>query len=613
MPRPKEDEQITEILLDDLNNNEKILDKKAKDKKQRKYLPFVPKMYWFFYRKPAYFLLFIPTFMSGWITVISNLMMANIIDAINKPDALSLIKKYAFINFIASVMASICNFVDQYGWIQIGSLIGIKVKRVLFKALMTKDIEFFDNHPFGDILTVLNEDCRRVEMSFSSTKTMQIRVVGQLFSNLLVSFGIDWRLSAFSLFSTFMISLIVKMLREAARIQLRLARKADGKSLTIADEDISNVRTVFAFNRQKLEIERYHDEVDLQCRLSANARILFNISFSLGNLLDNGTVCVVLNIGAFFILKGDLTTGTLFALSRSVFTIGSQLSNLLSTLDLEQRALESADKIFEIVDEPNSVPYNEGIIIPDFHGSIELQNVWFKYPTRNAWVLKDVSLKIEAGQIAAIVGHSGSGKSTIVQILERYYDCTNGKVLLDGVDITELDPRWLHTVISVVQQEPILFAMSVRDNIIYGLESEPSEESINRVLELSQSSKFVSKLPMKVDTLIGEKGSSLSGGQRQRIAIARAIIRDPIILLTDEATSALDSQSERKVQIALDGIMQDRTSIIIAHRLGTIKAAQIIYVLESGELVEKGTHDELIEKRGYYYTLVQRQLAKQDN
>ena len=600
-------DQVNEVLLNDVRApNEDIVYSK-KQAKERKYISFLPKMYWFLYRKPIYFLLFIPTFLSGWMMTISNLTMAKIIDSINEPNAKQIVAKYAFLNFVAAIFTSILNFIDQYFWIKVGSLIGIKVRTVLFKSLMFKSIEFFDTHPFGDILTILSEDCRQVENAFSSIKTNQVRIIGQLISSLFVSFGIDWRLTMFAVASTLIISIIVKLFREAARIQLRAARKSDGKSLTIADEDLSNARTVFSFNRQDVEKERYSEIVAQTCIFSSRARILFSASWYLSQLLDNG------NVGSYLIIKGQLTAGTLFALSRSAFNIGVQLSQLLGTLGLEQKALESADKIFEIVEEPTAIPFDDGRIIPDFKGSIEFQNVWFKYPTRNAWVLKGVSFRIEAGQIAAVVGHSGSGKSTIVQLLLRFYDATSGKILLDGVDITELNPRWLHNVISVVQQDPVLFTMTVRENITYGIEKsdEVSEDEINRVLEISQSAKFVSRFPQKVDTPVGEKGSTISGGQKQRIAIARAIIRDPKILLTDEATSALDSQSERKVQIALDKIMKNRTSVIIAHRLGTIRAAQIIYVIESGEVVEHGSHDELIALRGHYYNLVERQLEKQ--
>jgi ABC-type multidrug transport system fused ATPase/permease subunit len=287
------------------------------------------------------------------------------------------------------------------------------------------------------------------------------------------------------------------------------------------------------------------------------------------------------------------------------------INGLLGTISQESKALESAKRIFDLVDEIPAVPPDGGRIIPEFRGDIELQNVWFKYPTRAAWVMKDVSMKISAGEIIAVVGHSGSGKSTLVQLLLRFYEVTQGRVLLDGVDIRQLDPRWLHQVVGVVQQEPILFAMTVRENVCYGVPEEQyiSDDEIYRHLEAAQAKHFVGKLPEGLDTLIGEKGSTLSGGQRQRIAIARTMIREPTVMITDEATSALDAQSERKVQLALDEVMKGRTSIIIAHRLGTIRAAKMIYVFESGELVESGTHEQLVERQGSYFTLVQRQLT----
>ena len=252
-------------------------------------------------------------------------------------------------------------------------------------------------------------------------------------------------------------------------------------------------------------------------------------------------------------------------------------------------------------------------MIPGFRGEIELHNVWFKFPTRNAWVMRDVSIHIDPGETVAVVGHSVSGKSTLVQLLARFYDRNQWRILLDGVDITQLDPRWVHQVVGIVQQGPILFATTVRNNICYGFEEAQgvTESEIMRVLEIAQARHFVEKLPQGLETMVGEKGASLSGGQKQRIAIARTTIREPTIMITDEATSALDSQSEKKVQMALDEVMKGRTSIIIAHRLGTIKAAKKVFVFESGELVEEGSQEELLEKRGMFYTLVQRQIESQ--
>jgi ABC-type multidrug transport system fused ATPase/permease subunit len=340
-------------------------------------------------------------------------------------------------------------------------------------------------------------------------------------------------------------------------------------------------------------------------------KIVFQLSFALSSLLDWGTVCMCLNLGCYYVMKGQVTAGNLFALSRTAFSIGMSIKGLMGTISQEQRALEAAERIFEIVDEVPRVPADGGIVIPGFRGEIELQGVWFKYPTRDAWVLKNVSMRISPGEIVAVVGHSGSGKSTLTQILLRFYDVDQGRVLLDGIDITRLDPRWIHNVIGVVQQEPILFAMSVRENVCYGLpnDRDVTDDEVYRNLEAAQAKKFVLELPDQLNTLIGEKGSTLSGGQRQRVAIARTMIRDPTVLITDEATSALDAKSEKKVQLALDEVMRGRSSIIIAHRLGTIRAARIIYVFESGELVESGTHEELVERGGPYFVLVQRQLA----
>jgi ABC-type multidrug transport system fused ATPase/permease subunit len=568
-------------------------------------------MYWFFYRRPSYLLLFLPSLVSGWITTYSTLSMGVILDSLHEPNAVEIIRKRAFLNFLAACLAAILQFCTTYGWASVGDLISIKIKRVIFKSMLRKDVEFFDTHTIGDMLNLLSEDVSSVKGAFEFSKAMQIRIIGNLISNVAVSFAIDWRLSIFAIVSSGLSSLVSRVFRQAGRDQMRAASKANGRSLTVATEAISNTRVVFAFNRQQTEIARYGEEVDENCRRNAMAKIVFQLSFSLSSLLDWGTVCMCLNLGCYYVMKSDITAGSLFALSRTAFSIGMSIKGLLGTISQEQKALEAAGRIFEVVDEIPRVPADGGAILPSFRGEIELQNVWFKYPTRDSWVLKNVSMKISPGEIVAVVGHSGSGKSTLAQILLRFYDVDQGRVLLDGVDIKRLDPRWIHSVIGVVQQDPILFAMTVRENVCYGLPDDRpvSDEEILRHLEAAQAKKFVMEHPDQLDAMLGEKGSKVSGGQRQRIAIARTMIRNPIVLITDEATSALDAKSEKKVQIALDEVMRGRSSIIIAHRLGTIRAARMIYVFESGELVEQGTHQELVQKGGAYFTLVQRQLA----
>ncbi|KAH0789444.1 ABC transporter family protein [Histomonas meleagridis] len=290
-------------------------------------------------------------------------------------------------------------------------------------------------------------------------------------------------------------------------------------------------------------------------------------------------------------------------------TFGSySIINLQTSLQGEQKAIHAGSRLLEMIGHESSIPFEGGETLEDFKGRIEFRNVSFKYPTRDAFVLKNVFV-IKPGQMGALVGHSGSGKSTCVQLLERFYDVTDGQILLDGHDIKTLDPHWLHQKIGLVSQEPILFQLSIKDNIKYGVR-DATDEMIREAAEKANALKFIEKLDGKFDYFVGEKGDTLSGGQRQRIAIARALIKDPVILITDEATSALDAASEKKVQIALDEVMKNRTAVVVAHRLSTIRNANVIYVFDAGEIVEVGNHQSLIEKKGHYYELVKRQLEE---
>jgi ABC-type multidrug transport system fused ATPase/permease subunit len=283
---------------------------------------------------------------------------------------------------------------------------------------------------------------------------------------------------------------------------------------------------------------------------------------------------------------------------------------LQGTMQGEQKVIAAGARILKLAEYKATVAFDGGDTINDFHGHIEFQNVSFKYPTRDVYVLKNVSFEIKPNQMGALVGHSGSGKSTCVQLIERYYDISEGVILLDGKDIKTLDLHWLHQKIALVQQEPTLFLLSVRENIKYGSRN-ATEQQVLAAAEVANARKFVEKLDHGFDQLVGEKGSSLSGGQRQRVAIARAVVKNPVILVTDEATSALDADSEKKVQLALDTVMAGRTAVVVAHRLSTIRNAHIIYVFDAGEIKESGTHETLLELQGTYYNLVKRQLTQE--
>jgi ABC-type methionine transport system ATPase subunit len=315
--------------------------------------------------------------------------------------------------------------------------------------------------------------------------------------------------------------------------------------------------------------------------------------------------------GGKMVQDGSMEPGDLFSIFGFELFGNFALIMLQTSLQAEQKAIASGGRILDYTEYRPAVNFSGGVKIEGFCGHIEFRNVSFKYPTRDVYVLRDVSFVIEPGQIGALVGHSGSGKSTCVQLLERFYDVTEGVILLDGRDIRELNPRWLHRRMALVSQEPILFQMSIRENVRYG-KQKATDEDIQAAVVTANAAHFITKFEKGLETVVGEKGSTLSGGQRQRIAIARAVIRNPVVLITDEATSALDAASEKKVQLALDKVMEGRTAVVVAHRLSTIRNAHVIYVFDTGEIKEQGTHDELVQRKGWYYELVKRQLTATD-
>ena len=565
----------------------------------------IPRLYWLFYRKPLHFLVLIPSIVPGTANNVMNYFMGKIVDSFSSDNPVYNIRKYCLILFSYGIFSSICSYVSYTCWISIGSSIGNKIRSILFKSLMENDVSFYDTHQIGELLTLLSDDAKSVESSYSENKTAQLRFLGMFFSSLFISFSIDWQLAMLPFLSALFAGTFMRLTRTFALRHNNSKFKFMSKAVTIADEALSNIRVVFSFNRQDKETERYDDALNDAAYHDRISRLFNGLGFTLSYIINWSTISFVLTLGCLRIVRGTITAGSLFSLARVAFTGGISLRNFLSFYQDEHKAIDASERIFRIADtKPLRLPTRT---IPGFQGHIQFKNVWFKYPTRNVWVLKDISFDVAPGEIAAFVGHSGSGKSTIVQLLLRFYDVNEGEILFDGVPLTELNPRWIHQVVGVVQQDPQLFALSIKDNIRYS-DSSASDDAIIRSARIALADNFINKLPNKYNNLVGERGGSLSGGQKQRIAIARAVLKDPVVLITDEATSALDSQSEKKVQLALDEVMKGRTSLIIAHRLGTIKAAKMIYVFDTGKLVESGTHDELIELEGHYYNLVLRQL-----
>ena len=508
--------------------------------------------------------------------------------------------------------AGFFKFLDTLLWIRIGSVLSVRIRHELFQNMMRSEVSFFDVNPVGGILTLLSEDAQLVQDAFGSTKGTQISNLAQFLTGIILAYVYSWRLALIATATIPVMFIVIGMFIPKVVKLSAVKFKHLSASMTIAEEALASIRTVKTFNREEKEFDRFLKEMDSESKIEVKIGVLMTTMMMIVMLVIWGATVGNLYYGATLVVDGKLEVGNLFSVFGFTMFGCFGLIMLQGSMQGEQKAIAAGARILALSQHVPTVPFEGGEQIDDFKGHVEFRNVSFKYPTRDVYVLNNVSFEVKPGQMAALVGHSGSGKSTVVQLIERFYDVDEGLILLDGKDIKTLDPRWLHRKMALVAQEPTLFQCTIAENIKYGARDATMAE-VEAAAEVANAKKFIEKLAHGFDEMVGEKGSSLSGGQKQRIAIARAVIKDPVILITDEATSALDAASEKKVQLALDKVMENRTAMVVAHRLSTILNADIIYVFDTGEIKEVGTHDTLVELGGVYFNLVQRQLSKELN
>ncbi|XP_051784852.1 mitochondrial potassium channel ATP-binding subunit isoform X2 [Erpetoichthys calabaricus] len=405
-------------------------------------------------------------------------------------------------------------------------------------------------------------------------------------------------------------ALIGSFLRKLSRRAQEQVARATG----VADEALGNVRAVRAFAMESRETELYTVEVDKSSRMNESLGIGIAVFQGLSNVALNCIVLGTIYIGGSFIANNDLSAGDLMSFYVASQTVQRSLANISILFGQVVRGMSAGARVFEhMVLEP-TIPLKGGISIPLnlLTGHIKFSNISFNYPTRPGHVvLKDFDLVLPPYKTVAIVGESGGGKSTVAALLERFYDPDNGIITLDGHDIKSIDPSWLRgNAIGFISQEPVLFGTSVMENIRFG-KPDATDKEVYEAAKMANAHHFITNFPDGYNTVVGERGVTLSGGQKQRIAIARALIKNPRILILDEATSALDAESERAVQDALDRATSGRTVLIIAHRLSTIQNADIICVLSNGNIKEMGSHETLLKKEGLYSELIKRQRTNE--
>ncbi|KAI9283354.1 P-loop containing nucleoside triphosphate hydrolase protein [Sporodiniella umbellata] len=497
-------------------------------------------------------------------------------------------------------------------WVLTGESQTRRIRSLYLHSVLRQDMGWFDSFSDGSLNTRLSADTQLIQDGISEKFGLLVTLSSQFAAGMVVAFIRGWELAIISLAVLPLMSITVVLMAKYMRKYIRLSQDAYAGAGAVAEQTFNSIRTIYSFSLQNRMLALYEKELDKARKTGIKRGIAVGAGFAFYMLFFFLSYALVLWYGSKLVRESKMSGSDVLVVFLSMMMGCIAFIRLPTNLSAVTGACGCACKVYEIIKRTPEInpDSKEGTLPSSVNGSLELNQVVFKYPTRpNLTILKGISLKIEPGTTVAFVGSSGSGKSTIIQLIQRFYDPISGNVSLDGRDIKNLSVRWLRQQIGVVSQEPILFNMSIRENLLLGSQENVSNKELIEACEEANCHNFITQLPQGYNTMVGDHGGMLSGGQKQRIAIARAILKKPSILLLDEATSALDTQSERLVQRALDKASSKRTTIVVAHRLSTVRNADLIVVMDQGSILEKGSHADLVKKNGVYSGLVSKQAV----
>jgi len=555
---------------------------------------------------PLLVLAFLLTLVSSLLWVISPYITAKVIDDVFVPRSFERLPSYTILLAVVFLSSSLLMWLQSKIMVKVSLDVASNLRKEVFEKLHTLPVKFFDETPHGDVMSRIMNDVDNIVNVLGNS-------VIQIFSGVITLIGAIVMMLKVSLLLTFVTLSIVPLTILTTTLVARRTRKyfyenqsVLGKLNGLIEEDISGLNVIKLFSREEKEEEKFRELNEALRKVGIKAHIFSGILGPLMNMINNVSFVMVGGFGGWFASKGLVSIGDVAAFISYSRQFTRPLNELSNQINMIQSGLAGAERIFEILDLQSEE--DEGTIeLKDVKGEIEFRNVWFSYD-KKVPVIKNVSFKILPGQKVALVGPTGSGKTTLVNLLMRFYDVDEGEILVDGVDIRKVKRSSLRSNIGVVLQDTFLFSTTVMENLRYG-NPNASEEAVKESARFTFADHFIRHLPKGYDTILSENGEDLSQGQRQLLAITRAFIANPKILILDEATSNVDTRTEKHIQSAMWKLMEGRTSIIIAHRLSTIKNADLILVMRNGEIVEMGKHEELMEKRGFYYELFMNQFG----